>query len=407
MLKNFDKAVSLGRGESGGVYCPENAKHVFVSGTTGSGKTVVLSNFVEYVCKNNYPALLIDGKGDIGNGSLLEITKNFCKQYNKKLYVIDLIHPRESEKYNPFQDSKETIAKDMIINLSEWSEQHYKSNTERFIQRLFKLLELSGIKLSFESITANCNIEAFEILSSKLLKAEKITKNEHLENIRIVKASGEIAENAGARFATLSESEAGLILKESGIDIYRALKQNAIIIFVLSPLLYPELSPVFGRLVLIDAKKAVSKLFANNDKRIFYIFDEINVYASPILVDLVNKSRSANITCILATQSLADLEFVANEAFKRQIIENCNNYIILRTNDPKGAEELAKIAGTREKVDMTFKVGGGDLDKGSAKKVRGFIFHPDDIKEFKAGEGLFISKDFNIKTKVLKFRKPF
>ena len=30
------------------VYVPDNAKHVFVCGTTGSGKTVALSNFVQH-----------------------------------------------------------------------------------------------------------------------------------------------------------------------------------------------------------------------------------------------------------------------------------------------------------------------------------------------------------------------
>ena len=62
-----------------------------------------------------------------------------------------------------------------------------------------------------------------------------------------------------------------------------------------------------GRLILIDTKKAISKLF-NSENRKFFIFDEINVYASSVLVDLINKSRSANITCIPATQSLSDLE---------------------------------------------------------------------------------------------------
>ena len=68
------------------------------------------------------------------------------------------------------------------------------------------------------------------------------------------------------------------------------------------------MSPLFGRLVLTDGKKATSKLFGP-DRRTFFIFDEINVYASSALLDLVNKSRSANVTCISATQSLSDLDF--------------------------------------------------------------------------------------------------
>jgi HrpA-like RNA helicase len=55
------------------IYMPNNAKHVFVCGTTGSGKTAALSNFIKSAVDNNYPALIVDGKGDTGAGSLLDI----------------------------------------------------------------------------------------------------------------------------------------------------------------------------------------------------------------------------------------------------------------------------------------------------------------------------------------------
>ena len=108
-----------------------------------------------------------------------------------------------------------------------------------------------------------------------------------------------------------------------------------------------------GRLVLIDSKKAVSNLFNTQDRK-FFIFDEINVYASKVLLDLVNKSRSACVTCFCASQSLADLESAVGESFKHQIMENCNNYFIMRQNSFKSAEECAKLIGTMEKMKMTY-----------------------------------------------------
>ncbi len=149
-----------------------------------------------------------------------------------------------------------------------------------------------------------------------------------MQTLEIIKASSKIAMDATARFSIIQESKIGNIFDETGIDIYTALRENSIILFILNPLLYPELSKLIGRLIIIDSKKAISKLFASNLKRIFFIFDEINVYASPVFIDLINKSRSANVTCISATQSLADLEYNVNDAFKQQIIENCNNYIV-------------------------------------------------------------------------------
>ena len=217
--------------------------------------------------------------------------------------------------------------------------------------------------------------DSFNALSAKLLKQEEINKQEHLFNLEISKTCGKIAESAAARFSTIAESEAGQIFDECGIDIYTAIQEHAVILIVLNPLLYPELSPLMGRMVLIDAKQAVSKCFNTNLERGFFIFDEVSSYASPALIDLVNKSRSANITCILATQSLSDLDYIVDASFREQVIENCNNYIVLRQNSATNAETWANILGTRESVEVTYQVEQQSrvtnaTGLGSAKRVR-------------------------------------
>ena len=69
-----EQATFIGLNGRRNVYIPDNAKHVFICGTTGSGKTIALSNFILHGIQKNYPLLLVDGKGDIGAGSILEIT---------------------------------------------------------------------------------------------------------------------------------------------------------------------------------------------------------------------------------------------------------------------------------------------------------------------------------------------
>lgn len=397
----------IGYNKSGKKICvPDNSKHIFISGTTGSGKTVALSNFIRSACIKNYGALIIDGKGDEGQGSLLEITKLFCKTYNRKLYIVSMNDPEISNKYNPFIRANETVAKDMLINMTTWSEEHYKTNTERYLQRLIKLLKLANINLSFNSIVENIKSDKFIALSKNLANNKIISKDEHLSNLDIAKASSKIADNASARFLTISESKVGELFNERGVDIYKALKEKAIIIFVLNPLLYPETAQAMGRLILIDTKKAVSKLF-NSENSKFFIFDEINVYASSVLVDLINKSRSANITCIPATQSLSDLENETGDKFKNQIIENCNNYIVLRQNSFKSAEEWAKTIGTKQTMLMTYQMNEeGSTKKGSSRRVREFIVHPDEIKSQGVGEAIYISRDRKQCDRIKVF-KPF
>ena len=392
------------------IYMPNNAKHVFVCGTTGSGKTVALSNFIKSGIDNNYPMLIVDGKGDVGQNSLLDITQKLGQ--NKKVYVINLNDPKNSDKYNPFRNANPSMIKDMLINLTDWSEEHYKMNTERYLQRLINLLYKSEIGLSLTNIIRHIPTNMFVKISGELAKAEIITKEEHTENVELAKVSGNIAENASARFGTIIESEVGTIFDETGVDIYTAFQEGAIILFILNPLIYPEMSPLIGRLILIDSKKAVQKLFENPQQRTFFIFDEINSYASSALLNLVNKSRSANVTCILATQSLSDLDFANGAFFKEQIIENCNNYIVLRQNSAVNAENWANILGTRKNLDVTFQLTnnrGGfteDTGLGSARRTREFLYHPDEIKTFSIGRGIFMCKDNNSHSKII-INKPF
>jgi len=391
------------------VKTPDDAKHIFICGTTGSGKTVALSNYIKAGIEKDYPMLIVDGKGDTGEGSIYDIVKRL--KGKKRLYVINLTNPLKSDFYNPFQNATPTIAKDMLINLTDWSEEHYKLNTERYLQRLLQLLAIKQIPLSFTKILEHMDINNFSKLSAELQKGNLISKNEHLTNLEIAQTSGRIAEGAFARFSLLAESELGYIFNEKGIDIHKALEENAIILFTLNPLIFPETSPLVGRLILIDSKKALSNLFGNNDNRIFFIMDEINSYASPVLIDLINKSRSANITCILATQSLSDLDYAAGDAFKEQIIENCNNYIVMRQNSAVNAEKWANILGTRATMEVTYQLQQTGLNTsetgfGSAKRVREFLYHPDDIKTLKTGVAIILSRDSGFHGKVFIF-KPF
>ena len=410
-VQDHSQSTLIGHVGKKTIYIPDTAKHIFICGTTGSGKTVAMSNFIKHTIESDYPALIIDGKGDIGEGSILDIVTKMTRNIGKKVYAINLSDIANSDTYNPFKNASPTVAKDMLINMTDWSEEHYKLNAERYIQRILQLLEIGKSRPSFKKIVQSITSDGFTEISTYLLKNELITKENHLENMEVLKTSGKVAQNSTARFCTIAEGEMKHIFTEDGIDISQAMQENAIILFVLNPLTFPELSPAFGRLVLIDAKQAIGNLFKSKTERTFFIMDEINGYATTGLTDLVNKSRSANVTCVLATQSLSDLDFACGEAYKEQIIENCNNYLVMRQNSGVNAEHWSKILGTRQTVDVTHQLQQRGLDTsetgfGSARLVREFLFHPDDIKTLQTGKGIFLSRDTNFNSRI-NVNKPF
>lgn len=407
-----DKSTFLGLYGKKKIFINNDVKHIFICGTTGSGKTVTLSNFIESVFKYDYPSLIVDGKGDINEGSILDYINKFKKIYpNKKVYVIDLNNPETCDRYNPFYQKKPTVIKDMLISMTDWSEEHYKVNASRYIQKIIYLMKKNNIEITLESVIKHLSLLSFTDLSLRLQKEKIISKEEHLENVKNAENMIKIVEGAMARFSILVESDIGSIFKTSknSIDIPSALNKNAIILFILNPLIYPETSPLFGRLITIDAKQGVSSLFHKKFERTFYIFDEISIYASNELLLLVNLSRSANITSILATQSLSDLENVS-ESFRKQVIESCNNYIVMRQNEPTNAEIWANTIGTRKSPEVTYQIKNNHqatdtTGLGSFKITRVYLYHPDIIKSLKIGEAIYISKDNNIHYKV-KINKP-
>lgn len=242
---NKENATLIGYNGKRPVFCADNSKHVFVCGTTGSGKTVALSNYIKNAMDKNFPLLIIDGKGDTNKNSIIDIVNRLNTKY-KSVYTINLTDIEQSDKYNPFCNASPTIAKDMLINMTDWSEEHYKLNAERYLQKLIMLMHKAEIKLTLKTIVKYMSLNKFTELSAELLKSGSINKSEHLENIEICKTSGKVAENSIARFSTIVESELGYIFDDNGIDIYTALRQNAIIVFILNPLIYPEISQAFG-----------------------------------------------------------------------------------------------------------------------------------------------------------------
>ncbi len=116
---NESNSVLLGYNGRKPIFSPDNAKHIFICGTTRSGKTVALSNYMQNCIKKDFPMLIVDGKGDTGKGSILDVLTQLNKRYQKKIYCINLTNPSLSDTYNPFCNTSPTVAKDMLINMTD------------------------------------------------------------------------------------------------------------------------------------------------------------------------------------------------------------------------------------------------------------------------------------------------
>ena len=403
--QNPDKGVLIGvTAEKKSLFITpgELNKHIALIGTTGSGKTTTLYNFIEYNALKKQACIIIDGKGD---QEFLHTAKTITRRTGQEpiLFAIDGDYPG----YNPFATGSPTEIADKIMALMDYSEEHYEKNAQTFIQLLMRGLVLNKIPVTLESIVTNFSkvrvqallsphstigpIQSDDLLTPLIELSPEDQENTHYLAI-LEQLDKRAIEGLTARLGTLATGDTweALRMRPKGlISLSEAMDSRKIVIFSLDSLKYPETARAFGRLVVGDIKAQISEhMSRRRGQRVGLLFDEFNVFVSSSVVDVVNKSRAAGFEALLAFQSLADIDVLEKgEEIRRQIIQSCNTLIIQRQNDPTDAEELARAIGTRDSYQMTYQVETqGATGFGSARPVKEFIVHPDDIKGLRTGE---------------------
>jgi hypothetical protein len=406
--QNVNNGVLIGTGTGGReayITQEELNRHVALIGTTGSGKTTTLYNFIEYNALKKQACIVIDGKGD---RDFLEAAKEICVRCGRhaELFAIEGDYPG----YNPFAVGTSTELADKIMALMDYSEEHYEKNAQTFVQILVCALQDNKIPITFENIvkhfsksgvkellcpgSARVVVESDDLLAP--IPAADLPTSATSENAHYLKLLEQIdrkaVEGLVARLGTLASGDTWKALKmrpRGFLTLSEAMDKQRIVIFSLDSLKYPDTARAFGRLVVGDIKAQISEHMARRrGQRVGLLFDEFNVFASASVVDVVNKSRAAGFEALLAFQSLADIDVLdKGPEIRRQIIQNCNTLIVQRQNDPKDAEELARALGTKPSMLVTQQITTeGSTGLGSARPEREFKVHPDQIKELRVGE---------------------
>lgn len=175
----------------------------------------------------------------------------------------------------------------------------------------------------------------------------------------------------------------------------KALKENAIIIFKLNNFKYPKFSRELGKLAIQDLKNCIAASMNNKDLmnvEKFIVMDELHVYYDENAMQIINMCRDCNVTAGLATQGISDINMI-DENLVGRIIDNCNNYVIMRVNNDETAEKMAAIIGTKKEVSTTYQTSNAGFgEKGTIKEIDQFKVHPNSIKELPKNKGYFYSK---------------
>ena len=383
--------------------------HLFAIGTTGSGKTANILRYVENSIKNGQPTIIVDGKGGTKEHDLATISQKLAKKYGRKVYLINQSDLSNTDPYNPFSDLSATEVKDMLVSMSEWESDHYKNLASRYWQIMLSIMIDNNITPIFENIILFSEPENFLKVLDELKTRGQIDDERYLKAVNIANSeAGKQAEISISRSAVVYEGDGAKLFGDRfGFNMRSAFEENAVVIVLLNEFSYGDFARSTGQLVLEDIKSLISRLLKGEyeEQETLLVLEELGVYVNDGIEGLLNRSRSAGVKTIVSMQTIADVD-KENPDLTRQIIGNCNDFMVMRVVDQESAETMAKLIGTEKGIQKTSRTSEGiGTGESSNKLVDQFRISPNEIKNFPSLFGIYYTK--NKPNEVKRFKTKF
>lgn len=385
--------------------------HLFAIGTTGSGKTANILRYVENSIKKGQPTIIVDGKGGTKEHDLATVSQKLAKKYGRKVYLINQSDLSNTDPYNPFGDLSATEVKDMLVSMSEWESDHYKNLASRYWQIMLSIMIEYNIITTFESIILFSEPKNFLKVLDEIKKSGEIDDEKYRKAVNIANSeAGKQAEISISRSAVVYEGDGSKLFGDRdhlGFNMRSAFEENAVVIVLLNEFSYGDFARSTGQLVLEDIKSLISRLLSGEyeEQETLLVLEELGVYVNNGIEGLLNRSRSAGVKTIVSMQTTADVDKV-NPDLTRQIIGNCNDFLIMRVSEQDSAETMAKLIGTEKGIQKTSRTSEGmSTGESSNKLVDQFKISPNEIKNFPSLFGIYYTK--NRPNEIKRFKTKF
>jgi hypothetical protein len=412
-------------------------RHCLCIGATGAGKSNFLNLILKQQMMRGAGVLNIDGK--FSNEALIQFLA-LAKQHNRwhDARVINISSEQYSNSYNPLLrgDADEIASRVMQLIPESKGGEFFRSSAGKGIRALSSSITAIGLPFNFRDLkTAMVNNRALEYLYHMTPESnEKVEMKNFLTEIRTLDPrSGQTIINdqkKGQAFNDLSAklndyTNKGMLNSYSPeVDLYTAIRENALIFVALPTLTKSESAINFAKLLLSDLRTVIGTLQNEQYKpspTFLCLMDEFSSYATSSIDTVFEQARSTNICMfplIQTMSSLSDQKRGLSEDFKQKIIGNAWNKFALKLKDAESCREMSILAGEKlkEKVSESFGEGlnfkGGSEDASmlrtgdrsrsygkSVSYVRESIVPPEAFEQLDIGEGIYIGDNGVYKTK--------
>lgn len=382
-------------------------RHMLVVGTTGSGKTNSIRILIDACLRAGWSVLFVCGKGD---SALAAENRVLAESLGIETYILDANNPDESCVYNPLASGDATSRANRLLQMSDYSEPHYRKLCTSFAQTAFTVLDAvdhhidllqMGNYLDTKALLAALrrkdivDRDRAQILANRITEQRK--NEEHIDGLR-----ADIRNLAQSSLCRLFDTR---IKDRKILELVKARTEGAYVHCVLPALAYPDWTRQLGRLIVEDVKAGA----AASDRHCLVVLDEAHAYAAESLGSLAAMGRSFNLALIVGTQNYAQLQNVSakgpHQSFLDALLASINIHVIHALNAPSDAETAASLIGTVADLEVTAQT-ESDIpgQMGSLRAVRSYTHHPDRLKNLPVGEAIFLNKVESIVSHV-KIRK--
>ena len=367
------------------MYYDDAYKGTFVSGTTGSGKSVTLLQMMENTAQVGYPLIVIDFKK--GQNISYHLSR-MAKKYNRKFY--HFVNGTSTGELAQYQSSYDPLAAkegqtDLILGMRTWdaASEVYKNRQISLLQTIFFLLNNLDEKDvpnfpwnegGISQFVAALQIpNLFDLIQAYARKIDKTNPDRNME--LKLQSLQEVYNDLIAPKSILKEQLDGLSVTmknltmssysnslykgshgENHIDLSKMCmdEDGPIILFQFSPNAEPEFAKYMGSIIVSDIKRAFGYKEVLDNKLPCGIFmDEFQTIDIDLIADIVAKVRSAKGFPVLSSQSILQLAANADSNASYKIdafVEVINNFIVHNGASDNEAERFSKILGKTSKV---------------------------------------------------------
>ncbi len=336
-------------------------------------------------------------------GELYDKTSGFFRAKGYDIKVLNLVHPQNSDGYNPLHHINNEIDVDVIANTivkgqgeSKSSDPFWDDMSEMLMKALIYYLKATRpleeqSLASCSELVRTANASSGDNLLTNLMNQLPIEHpaRKYYKNIEMLpeKTFGSVLGTLQSKLGKFDSKEIAEVTSTNTIDFPEIAKKKTAVYVISS-----DTHTAYDFLLTIFFSQMIQQLYDFADLSggelpipTYFILDEFaNIGQIPDFDKKISTSRSRKISFSVILQNLDQLEAVYKESYET-IIGNCDTHVFLGSNSQKTVEYFSKALGektiTRDNVSVNKDREDWKQGKSESDQIMGrALMTPDELR---------------------------